>query len=550
MDLVILNVIEKTARYLRTLRSTLAMGILFVLFIFTPISGMASDDPGGPHSDPLANATWHERFIINDGNLYSTTNNTMMLAEVDSHEWLLIGQHSAFIYFGITRFDSFGEIFQTHAPMYVERRFDGPSALFRNPSGRMMIAGVSQVYPRGFGHPFITELGLEGQTSPDAADSLIFPYICSISRWHNSPPVLYDGRYFMLASVMDTMVSTHDSNPALFRFDQECSTMLSATTSAEVLQNMDQDSRSGRYAMHDGNLYIACQAWYPNEGGFETSGLTFTVLDTNLNEIVPAFTATDVFSTDSLYYDNIVQKNNLIVDPNGNAYIDFLGSVDFDNFSAIRVHRPDGSSETRRLSTNGYYTSIVLDSTGTVHLFYTHNRRIYHEKLADGEVYPVTQDTLPVPYSIRNGLQSLSAAVARDGALIQLLAVMVLRDYENTQLLYGFSFYDDEIIGINETNIEGHQQNIPFKQNISIYPNPSNATSVLMFETRHAGTVKVSVFNLLGQLVQDYSFAVLSPGIHQTPLFRSRVNPVPSGTYFIRIETGDEVVLKKMQILR
>jgi len=474
----------------------------------------------------------------------------MILAEVDSREWLLIGHHSAFIYFGITRFNSFGEIFQTHAPMYVDRRFDGPSALFRNPSGRMMTAGVSEVYPRGFGHPFVAELGLERQTSPDAADSLIFPYICSVSRWHNSPPVLHDGRYFMLASVMDPMESTRDSDPALFSFDPECSTLLSDTTSAEVLQNMDQYSRSGRYTMHDGNLYIAYLARYPNEGGFETSGLTFTVLDTNLNEIVPAFTETDVFSTDSLYYDDIILQNNLIVDPDGNAYINFVGSVNFYNFSAIRVHRQDGSSETRRLSTSNSFSSIVLDSTGTVHLFYNHNRRIYHEKLVDGEVYPMTQDTLPVPYSISNGLLALSSAVSRDGALIQLLAVMRLRDYENTVLLYGFSFYDDAIIGINETNIEGHQQNMPFEQNISIYPNPSNANSVLMFETQQARTVKISVFNLLGQLVQKQTLAVHSPGIHQTPLFHSRSNTVPSGVYIVRVDMGDEVILKKMQLLR
>ncbi|UCC44579.1 MAG: T9SS type A sorting domain-containing protein, partial [Candidatus Zixiibacteriota bacterium] len=84
------------------------------------------------------------------------------------------------------------------------------------------------------------------------------------------------------------------------------------------------------------------------------------------------------------------------------------------------------------------------------------------------------------------------------------------------------------------------------------YPNPFNPSTIIEFEIPRATTIKLNLFNCLGQEV-----AVLADGVY--PAGQNRVEwkglnsggePVATGVYFYRLETGSRVATRKMLLLR
>ncbi|MCK6601829.1 MAG: T9SS type A sorting domain-containing protein, partial [Bacteroidetes bacterium] len=79
------------------------------------------------------------------------------------------------------------------------------------------------------------------------------------------------------------------------------------------------------------------------------------------------------------------------------------------------------------------------------------------------------------------------------------------------------------------------------------YPNPFNPSTTLSFVLPSAQTVRLSVFNALGQQVD-----VLAVG--QKPAGETRVTwnagSNPSGIYFYRLEAGNQVITKKMILVK
>lgn len=86
------------------------------------------------------------------------------------------------------------------------------------------------------------------------------------------------------------------------------------------------------------------------------------------------------------------------------------------------------------------------------------------------------------------------------------------------------------------------------------YPNPFNPTTTIPFEVGLAGRQRTSliIYNLLGQkvriLVNDY----LAPGVHQVVWDgrNDRGEPVPSGLYFYRLQSGTHVLTGKMILVK
>jgi len=86
----------------------------------------------------------------------------------------------------------------------------------------------------------------------------------------------------------------------------------------------------------------------------------------------------------------------------------------------------------------------------------------------------------------------------------------------------------------------------------SNYPNPFNPNTSIKFSLAEPGYTTITIYNILGQrvirLVDEYKeagqYAVIWNGQN------SRGQPVTSGIYFYRIESGDFVDSKKMMLLR
>ncbi|MBX2992559.1 MAG: metallophosphoesterase [Bacteroidetes bacterium] len=84
------------------------------------------------------------------------------------------------------------------------------------------------------------------------------------------------------------------------------------------------------------------------------------------------------------------------------------------------------------------------------------------------------------------------------------------------------------------------------------YPNPLNPQTRIVFEIPDRGHVTLRVFNTLGQEVRTLVEENLPSGRHEV-LWDGRDKnglTVPSGVYFYRLNTGENVTVKKMSVVR
>jgi hypothetical protein len=86
------------------------------------------------------------------------------------------------------------------------------------------------------------------------------------------------------------------------------------------------------------------------------------------------------------------------------------------------------------------------------------------------------------------------------------------------------------------------------KQN---YPNPFNPTTRITFDLPHSGHVNLSVFNVLGEQVDQLIDNDLPAGRHSISwVSESHGGALPSGVYFYKLSTRDITLTKKMLLLK
>jgi len=79
------------------------------------------------------------------------------------------------------------------------------------------------------------------------------------------------------------------------------------------------------------------------------------------------------------------------------------------------------------------------------------------------------------------------------------------------------------------------------------YPNPFNPTTNIKFALPEAGNVKLAVYNLLGQKVADLVNRSMEAGFHNITFNGSNLT---SGIYIYRLEAGNNVMIRKMQLVK
>jgi len=79
------------------------------------------------------------------------------------------------------------------------------------------------------------------------------------------------------------------------------------------------------------------------------------------------------------------------------------------------------------------------------------------------------------------------------------------------------------------------------------YPNPFNPSTNIKFSVPESGDVRLAVYNLVGEEV-----AVLVDGFSEAGFFEVTFNAssLPSGAYFYKLQSGNNVVAKKMLLMK
>lgn len=104
-------------------------------------------------------------------------------------------------------------------------------------------------------------------------------------------------------------------------------------------------------------------------------------------------------------------------------------------------------------------------------------------------------------------------------------------------------FFDYQFVSIQEPPVK---EIIEYKLDQN-YPNPFNPTTTINYAVKEAGTVTLTVYNLLGQVVQVLVNEQKPVGTYQVTF---NANNLASGAYFYRLEVNDFVDLKRMTLIK
>ncbi|MBN2789360.1 MAG: T9SS type A sorting domain-containing protein [Candidatus Delongbacteria bacterium] len=98
-----------------------------------------------------------------------------------------------------------------------------------------------------------------------------------------------------------------------------------------------------------------------------------------------------------------------------------------------------------------------------------------------------------------------------------------------------------------ETGIENSDEIVMNYELAQNYPNPFNPVTTIKFDLAETGNVKLSVFNINGQVVKELVNGRYNAGYHSVNFDASRLN---SGLYFYRLDSGNRTYVKKMLLTK
>lgn len=96
--------------------------------------------------------------------------------------------------------------------------------------------------------------------------------------------------------------------------------------------------------------------------------------------------------------------------------------------------------------------------------------------------------------------------------------------------------FDDFIFSCGATNMADYDD----ADQITIYPNP--ASEIFTLSTGNTDPKKIEIVDMVGKIVKSISPA---SGIQNTAV---QISNLQSGMYFIRVETGDGIITKKLSV--
>ena len=133
-------------------------------------------------------------------------------------------------------------------------------------------------------------------------------------------------------------------------------------------------------------------------------------------------------------------------------------------------------------------------------------------------------------FNAANGDLTLSANPAFGGTANLFVTVS---DSQNASASDTISVTVQPVSGIDD--VVSIPQDIALHQN---YPNPFNPETTIKFQLPVATTVRLVIYNMLGQQVRELLNTALAAGYHSARWngFDDRGNPVTSGIYFYRME--------------
>jgi len=112
-----------------------------------------------------------------------------------------------------------------------------------------------------------------------------------------------------------------------------------------------------------------------------------------------------------------------------------------------------------------------------------------------------------------------------------------------------FSSQSIDFVPVNPIFVQ-HDPQAALPRSVSLlsnYPNPFNSSTVIPFELQKASEVRLSIYNIKGNLIATLVDGFMKEGRYQT---RWQAENLPSGIYFIRLQTDAAIKTNRTIILR
>ncbi len=87
----------------------------------------------------------------------------------------------------------------------------------------------------------------------------------------------------------------------------------------------------------------------------------------------------------------------------------------------------------------------------------------------------------------------------------------------------------------------------PLVYDLKNYPNPFNPETIIEFELPHSSLINMSIYNSIGQKIETLVNEFFEEGIYRKTFNGSKY---PSGVYFIRFQTEEKVIIKKIMLIK
>ncbi len=123
------------------------------------------------------------------------------------------------------------------------------------------------------------------------------------------------------------------------------------------------------------------------------------------------------------------------------------------------------------------------------------------------------------------------------------------RPGRNYQYALGVLLEDDSELRSQLATVRTEAYRLALHQN---YPNPFNPTTMISFTLPERGHVDLSIYSLDGKLIKTLVDETMVEGFKEVPWNGkdARGNLVGSGVYFYRLKAGEQVIAKKMILLK
>jgi hypothetical protein len=328
--------------------------------------------------------------------------------------------------------------------------------------------------------------------------------------------------------------------------------------------------------------------------------LTGSILENkcyNIESNWPATSPVSVFLNGSFYYAeyNLLCKFDRLTNLSFKKQIDDIGSPKYMRKAAGRIflYGLYGNSQEARLMQYdtlgnqnwsldpGNLTNIFIDSDGNSYIIGYHPQENSYLNKLNPQGQTVWTKEIPGQWIWNGNIVGdriyLVGMVAHNNTKVQPGAAITILSKESTEILeqYSYDFYQGDqgyleqfnqvavddigsvyaggysgiypICFLAKLSKEGNTTGIKTEKDngsgFSIFPNPGNSKFTIACEQQNTGTLKVTIRNALGQIIQKKEY--LCDG-HKS--WELDLGKQPAGNYSIEILAGDEKIVKKVVV--